>query len=416
MCNRSECAVQYGHRLSRDRMVSREQLSVMIKHHLGLLAFGDEDKYSVKWAVYESPLGGRGLVATQDIKAGEVLFVDYPLVYGPRSGIIVQRGCTVCKNIDSDIFFKCSKCALILCSVQCQNSDFHSGDCSIISRWPNKVPIEEVDDTLLSRALTAIRALLLNEDQKYLLTSLQANKLPQYGSEIRDLKQYFDIPLHEEEFMILVICILNTNAFQMATPYGKKEMSLRGLYPVASILNHNCVPNTRNCFNDDLQMTVKATKTINAGSEIFTCYSGMLWGTPARRLYLYKSKHFLCDCERCADPTERGTLLAALKCFSTECQGSLLPIQPLKTTTAWRCLECGMRVPNDNICVIQSALGSLMGSLDLKNVDELENFYLNRITRYVPRTNQIVLDLQCRLVWELGETDGLRWNGKFTET
>lgn len=408
----SECAVQCRHRTSCDRKMSIEQLSVMVKQHLSLLTCNEDRPHFMKWTIFESPLGGRGLVATEDIKTGEVLFVDHPLVYGPRSGTIIQRGCTVCKKIDSEILFKCTKCALLLCSEQCQNSGVHLSDCSVISCWPNKVPIEDVDDTLLSRALTAIRALLLLDDQKHLLSSLQAHDLPQHGSEIRDLRQYFDIPTEVEKYLIYVTCILDANAFQMATPYGQKEMSSRGLYPVSSIMNHNCVSNTRYSFNSESHMTIKAVKPITKGTEIFTCYSGMLWGTPARRLHLKKTKHFLCYCERCADPTERGTLLAALKCFSTECTGSLLPIEPLKDNSAWRCLECGLRVPHSNICTIQSALGSLIGSLNFENIYELERFFLNRINKYIPRTNQIVVDLQCRLIWEFGEAEGLRWNGK----
>ncbi|XP_039765153.1 SET domain-containing protein SmydA-8-like isoform X2 [Pararge aegeria] len=404
-----QCSTGTG-RVATDRMMLIEQLSLMVKRHLGLDTFTDDLQYSTKWAIYESPLGGRGLVATEDIKTGEVLFVDHPLIYGPRSKTNAQAGCTVCRKIDSDSFFKCSRCSLLLCSEQCQNSDVHFGDCSIISCWPNKVPIEEVDDTLLSRALTSIRAVLLNEEQRNLLTSLQAHVLPQHGSEVRNLKKYFDIPIQVEQFMSFVSCILDANAYQMGTPYGKKEMSFRGLYPVSALMNHNCVPNTRYTFNADSQMTVKAVKPILAGSEIFTCYSGMLWGTPARRLHLYTTKHFLCTCDRCADPTERGTLLAALKCFSPECLGSLLPLHPLKTNTAWRCLDCGLKVPNKNICAIQSALGSLVGSLDFENVLALENYILNRITKFVPRTNQIVVDLQCRLIWEIGEAEGFRWN------
>ncbi|XP_045457696.1 SET domain-containing protein SmydA-8-like [Melitaea cinxia] len=390
-------------------MVSIQQLSLMVNQHLGFLTCTDDAKNCMKWKIFDSPLGGRGLIATDDIKSGEIVFVDHPLVYGPRSGTIVQRGCTVCRNIDSDTLYKCSKCALLLCSEQCQNSSTHLSDCSVISCWPNKVPIEDIDDTLMSRALTAVRALSLNKDQKNLLTSLQAHVLHQHGSEIRALKEYFDIFAQDEEFMTLVSCILDANAFQMAVPYGKKEMNLRGIYPVSSLMNHNCTSNTRYSFNAESHMTVRAVKPIRSGTEIFTCYSGMLWGTPARRLHLYKTKHFLCACERCSDPTERGTLLAALKCFSTECSGSLLPIEPLKSNSAWRCLECGLKVPFLNISTLQNALGSLMGSLDFDNIYELEKFFLNRITKYIPKTNQIYVDLQCRLIWELGETEGLHW-------
>ncbi|KAJ8729254.1 hypothetical protein PYW08_000835 [Mythimna loreyi] len=391
-------------------MLSLEQLSQMVKEHLGLNEFIDGIQYTCKWTINESPLSGRGLIATEDIMPGEVLFVDRPLIYGPRAGVTVEQGCTVCGKLDSDTFYKCAKCSLLLCSEQCQNTNVHFNDCDIISRWTINTPIEEDDSNILSRSLTPIRALLLNNDQRTFLASLQAHTLPQHGAEVRELKQYYEIPEEEEQLMLLACCALDTNAYQIATPYGKREMSMRGLYPVSGLMNHNCVPNTRYYFNSDLQMTVKAVKPIRAGTEIFSCYSGLLWGTPARRTHLYKTKHFLCKCDRCSDPTERGTLLGALKCFSTECSGYLLPIDPLKSSSPWRCLQCDMRVPNENVRAVQGALGSLMGTLNFESVQDLESFLINRIIKYVPKTNQIVVDLQCRLIWAFGEMEGYRWH------
>ncbi|XP_041973687.1 SET domain-containing protein SmydA-8-like [Aricia agestis] len=391
-------------------MLSIKQLSLMVAKHLGVYGSRENKDGAHKWIIGESPLEGRGLVATEDIKTGEIIFVDRPLVYGPRSGANVQRGCTVCNQIDSDTFFQCEKCALLLCSTRCQSTSTHYDDCCVISSWAPKVPLENIDDAVMSYALTSIRALLLSDDDKAFLKSLQAHVLPQHGSEVRRMKEFFEVPPEDEEFMTLVSCTLDTNAFQMATAYGKRETSSRGLYPVASLMNHKCVSNTRYAFNDKREMVVRAVKPIRAGQEIFACYSGMLWGTPARRLHLYKTKHFLCTCDRCADPTERGTFLAALKCFSSECPGSILPIEPLKMNSAWQCLDCNMRVPYNNICTIQSALGSLMGSLNFENVCDLEKFFLHKVLKFIPRTNQIVVDLQCRLVWEIGEAEGLQWH------
>lgn len=378
-------------------MSSLDQLSQMVKNHLGV-------HNSHKWIIGKSQVAGRGLIAAEDISPGEVLFIDHPLIYGPRSGVDLPRGCTVCRKLESDKFFKCSRCALLLCSEECQNTCMHNDDCTIISRWENKVPMEEIDDTIMSRALTVIRALLLKEDRFRFMTALCGHEDPQHGLEVRNLKQYFNIPENEEKIMLLACYSMDTNAFQIATPYSKKEMDTKGLFPVAALMNSICVPNIRYNFNSDHEIIVKATKPIPAGTEIFTCYTGIFWGTPARQLYLRKTKHFLCRCDRCADPTERGTLLAALKCFATECPGSLLPLEPLIPTSPWRCLECSMHVPSKNIFAIQNALGSMLSTLNFKDVDDLENFLLNRIKKFIPKTNQIVVDLQCRLIYGIHDS------------
>lgn len=363
----------------------------MVKNHLGVHS-------SHKWYVGESQIAGRGLIAAEDISPGEVLFIDHPLLYGPRSGVDLPRGCTVCWKLDSEVFFKCSRCALLLCSEECQNTCMHNDDCNIIARWENKIPMEEVDDTVMSRALTMIRALLLKEDRFRLMAALCGHDGPQHGKEVRHLKEYFNIPEDEVNIMLLACYVVDTNAFQIASPYGKKEMDTKGLFPVSALFNSTCVPNIRYNFNSVREMVVQATKPIPAGAEILTCYTGILWGTPARQVYLRKTKHFSCRCDRCADPTERGTLLAALKCFAAECPGSLLPVEPLIPISPWRCLECGMCVPSKNIFAIQHALGSMLATLNFRDVDDLEYFLLNRITKFIPKTNQIVVDLQSRLI------------------
>ncbi|XP_062524313.1 SET domain-containing protein SmydA-8 isoform X3 [Bombyx mori] len=324
-------------------MLSSNQLTQIVHKYLGLYNSTDCIQQFCKWTVRESTVGGRGIIATEDIPCGEVLFVDRPLIFGPRCGNVI-RGCTVCSKFEDDGFFKCSLCALLLCSTECQ--DFHTDDCNIIAGWKKKVDIEEIDEIVMSHALAAIRALSLNQEQKQFMSALAAHTLPQHGGEIIKLKQYFEIPEEIEKDMIFACQALDTNAFQIATPYGKKEMSLRGLYPVAGLMNHSCLPNATYSYNDERQMIVKTSRFIAAGTEIFTCYSGILWGTTTRRSYLFKTKHFWCKCERCADPTENGTMLAALCCLANECTtGYLLPIEPLKSSSSWQCTACGLRVP-----------------------------------------------------------------------
>lgn len=389
--------------------MSSDQLNQLVQEHLKYSG----GSISTKWKIDKSTFGGRGLFATDDISAGETLFVDAPLIRGPRARSNQQKGCTVCNKLNNnEKIFKCYKCALLLCSKTCQNTELHMNDCETISSWANKIPIGEMDDTRLSRALTPIRVLKLNEKQKRFIATLKSHTLPQHGHEIRALKDYFVIPEKDEALMMLTCYVMDTNAFQIASPYNKEEISMRGLYPVACLMNHNCTPNTRQDFLCDFRMSVKASKFIEKGSEIFTCYSGLLWGTPARRHHLYKTKHFWCNCERCADPTERGTRLSALKCFTLDCPGSLLPLEPLRSATSWRCSECDITVPSKNIAAIQGALGSLLGNLKFTNVQQLEDFLKNRICKFIPHTNQIVVDLQCRLIWLLGEEEGARWHGE----
>lgn len=118
----------------------------------------------------------------------------------------------------------------------------------------------------------------------------------------------------EEAFMRLACCVMDANAFETAqiplvkavrTEEGTTP-SLRGLYPLASMMNHACTPNTRHGYDERQRMAVRAAMHIPAGTEITNSYTSLLWGTTARRYQLAVTKHFLCACSRCSDPQVRA--------------------------------------------------------------------------------------------------------------
>lgn len=126
--------------------------------------------------------------------------------------------------------------------------------------------------------------------------------------------------VEEEEFMDLACCVMDATAFETAQipkeviskkptlsteeerPLNGLTPSVRGLYPLAAMMNHECVPNTRHGYDERQRMTVRAAVDIPAGVEVTTTYTSLLWGSPARRHHLAITKHFLCSCPRCVDP------------------------------------------------------------------------------------------------------------------
>ena len=50
--------------------------------------------------------------------------------------------------------------------------------------------------------------------------------------------------------------------------------------------------------------------------------------------------YFSCQCERCTDKTELGTMINAVRCKS-ECEkGFLLPENPTDLSSKWKCDTC----------------------------------------------------------------------------
>jgi len=95
---------------------------------------------------------------------------------------------------------------------------------------------------------------------------------------------------------------MDANCFETTAVRGGRPVSLKGLYPVASFMNHSCVPNTMHNFNGQLEMTVKASLPVYSGQELTTSYTRTVWPTPLRQKHLLASKQFVCTCDRCRDP------------------------------------------------------------------------------------------------------------------
>ena len=94
---------------------------------------------------------------------------------------------------------------------------------------------------------------------------------------------------------------LDSNAFKVDAGGG-----LRALYALASMINHDCAPNSRITFDSRRRLHLLAKRDIHKGEEITVTYCNPLLGTPARQEALRCNRFFLCTCNRCADPTEFG--------------------------------------------------------------------------------------------------------------
>ncbi|XP_037072819.1 uncharacterized protein LOC119093909 [Pollicipes pollicipes] len=149
---------------------------------------------------------------------------------------------------------------------------------------------------------------------------------------------------------------MDTNAYEIRLP----EINVQGIYPRAALFEHNCVPNTHRTFDADLTLVVRAAVDIEKGEHLSSIYTDNLWGTWERREHLLNSKHFLCECARCADPSELDTHLSSLKC--TQCQdGFIQPSDPLDSDSYFTCDTCGAHV---SAVPVRATLEELQAEVD----------------------------------------------------
>ena len=79
---------------------------------------------------------GRYMVATRDLKAGEILFQEFPVSAGPKMNC--SSMCLGCHKILSlnnvkALNYKCSKCFWPLCGPYCENLMPHMEECNLMA-------------------------------------------------------------------------------------------------------------------------------------------------------------------------------------------------------------------------------------------------------------------------------------------
>ncbi|XP_013168522.1 PREDICTED: protein msta, isoform A-like isoform X1 [Papilio xuthus] len=357
------------------------------------------------WIIKKSSTGGRGLFGRKKIEKGSLIFTNKPLAIGPRNCDLDTAFCAYCYKTCEDCNY-CEKCGLVVCSVNCETSRMHQTDCKFITmHWKLKSNVKEMSK-ILGRIRIYIQLYLLPAQQKESLLLFQHDNTSMFH-ELEYLCSCFVIPDEQIEFMKTVYSILKINSFRIPASDREKSIPLRGLFPLAAFLNHNCVPNTRNVFKEDNSMEVYASRDIEFGEEIFTCYTNFLWCTPVRRYQLYKSKNFWCKCVRCKDPYEMGTNLSAIKCFNKQCTGSILPENPINPSSEWFCDSCTSKIPFENINSVQHIIGSLVSVLSEDDDINPNGIVLQRLESFLPSCSHIFVDLHLRWTLKLGYFEGM---------
>lgn len=384
----------------------------LLRKHLEKFNLYDVNDRS--WSIKESNLSNRGIFAVRDLKPGEIIFKDKPIIFGPRFGYDpLYKVCVNCNNNCDNL---CPKgCGLLLC-VDCIDNSDHSKECEIILKWRDGRPqITQEESNLLTRTLCAIRALSLNDEFKCLVKMLMAHQMKQHALEVYVLKSKlkYTLTLDDERLMSLVCAVMDANAFEVPVKNSNgTTLSMRGLYPLGSLANHSCLPNSMHLYDENQTMIFKAAVEIKKGQEIFTSYTRLLWGTPTRRYHLSVTKKFGCKCDRCTDPTELGSHMDTFTCQFCNV-GYCVSQDPLTRNADWKCIDCNKVVPSKNIGTFMSVIGSRLKNFDDCDVDEKLNFIDKELLKLMPSSNQIIIRIKYNLIWVIGHKVGYKWNGKF---
>ncbi|KAK2442276.1 Histone-lysine N-methyltransferase ashr1 [Trifolium repens] len=294
---------------------------------------------------------GRSLFTTRDFYPGEVIISQEPYVSVPT-----QKRCDGCFTTTN--LSKCSRCQVVwYCGTPCQKSEWklHRLECEALSRLDN-FKRKSITPSIRLMIKLYIRRKL--QDEKIIPTTAMDNyklveALVAHMSDIKEeqlvlyaqmanlvhlILQWPEINIKEiAEIFSKFACNAHTICDSELRPLGT------GLYPVVSIINHSCLPNSVLVFEGKVA-SVRALQHVPKGTEVLISYIETAGSTVTRQKALKEQYLFTCVCPRCSkvgqyEDVQENAILEGYRCKNETCDGFLLRTTDGK---AFQCQECGL--------------------------------------------------------------------------
>ena len=301
------------------------------------------------------PEFGRFLVASRQLKAGSrILTKIKPAICGPPLTILGNSNKFKSEEFDEELCLK-------LENLQLQGN---------------------------SQIITPLKFLTLQKSDPDTFAKLL--KLESHVEQVKkserwkDFQQNIISPLkklgYAEDLISQIVGIICTNSFELLQ---KDSIPQHGLFELASLMNHDCVGNTRlviDSSKDGFKMSVFASVPISKGSPILFNYVKPLDCYETRKENLLNFKFFLCQCPRCQDPTEFKTFNSAYLC--PICQTGPVIFQD----NLWTCLDCKAVIEEAKIRHIdlkiseaRKKIAKIQARLDLSQAKQLDLEFLGML-------------------------------------
>ncbi|CAO1309455.1 unnamed protein product [Diamesa serratosioi] len=378
---------------------------------------------------------GRFVVATTNIKAGQLLFEEYPFAYGPKGNSkCICLECYTFINGDHS-GARCQFCTWPLCEDCAKLTELkcHRAECDIFRSSNSKFynTLDPLSICMQLDCITPLRVLLAKEDNpdrwNNEIEQMEDHKKERQceKSWIADTNNIVEYLLGrcklnsrgiDSEIIHKVIGILEINAFEAKTSEGHE---IRCLFPKLAICSHSCVSNTTHAIHpsNGYKMQCRATIPILKGTQLYTCYTYTLDSTAERQKFLSAAKYFKCQCERCLDPTELGTHFSTLKC--SQCRnGNVISCDPIESTADWKCMSCSSKINAIEVLKIMGTVKqedtTILTSKDTicKKMEQYESF-LVKLKNILHPNHQIFMSIKTIMI-DLIQVDVRRTeNSKF---
>uniref|UniRef100_A0A0K2TV79 Protein msta n=2 Tax=Lepeophtheirus salmonis TaxID=72036 RepID=A0A0K2TV79_LEPSM len=354
---------------------------------------------------------GRYLVATRDLKPGELILMEAPTIIAPMA--VTPPVCLSC-YAPVDGRYMCPLCGWPMCNEICRNSPAHIPECRITAERgsPIKIAVTINKPFPLYEVVALLRCLYMKEksSEKYkALIRLEPHtkeriKNGKYSRDkmtmLRVIREFFSVPstrFPDED--ILALCgILFVNSHEVPVTMSPSQ----ALYQNASLLEHSCVNNASKHFDMNCNILIRVAIPIKKGEHISIMYSDPIWGTVNRQQHLLETKFFTCRCIRCQDPTELNTHFSSIRCPGCPA-GFLVSLDPFNYESDWKCETCNrVETPRFVNAVIRS-IGEELISLEKGSPEACLSFVKKHSQNLHPH-HFYLMDVKLALCQMIGQS------------
>jgi len=356
---------------------------------------------------------GRFLVASQDINAGDVVFVEENISWSPM--LQTKPVCLACvQSVDGG--FLCPKCRWPMCNKKCAVSPVHAKqECAVLSKWnidTRKWQYDQVQP--LYDVVTVLRTLALTEDKLKLYSLMQDHLNEWLASKEFVAKFQFVVdflkehkPSIREDDIWRVFAVSFTNDFTHTFSTGNQG---RCMFPLTALANQSCFTNifrTTTTTETGVQITVRASRKINKGEQVYNSYIDIIQPCTMRRSLLKQTKLMFCRCTRCLDPLDMGLNGNSVVCPFCR-KPSCIP-SPGDTPSTWQCEACAKTVPSEKVSAMLIAIGEKQTDLLSSNQpDKIQRFekFLTDYSKKLSPSNMILVRVEYNLIGLYGRYPG----------
>jgi len=342
---------------------------------------------------------GRYLVATRDIKPGQLIITDKPCVVGPPAKTVPV--CLECLAPLTPSSPPCPRCSLPLCGPLCFSGPHHLQECSLLSSSHHSISIKDFSSPhILYSAIVPLRMWLLktnNNTEWQKVNFLQEGDSDELGKSKmwNDVADYIRNVMNIKDFSTKEVLRLTGIKATNANSLEPTGVSGTGLYPLYPLMNSYCYCNTMYTIDKVTKvMEVRAQRLIHAGEEITTRYVIPMMGQPARSNYIWNNWGFICSCERCSDPTELGTMYGGVRCCD---EGYFLPAKLCKPGDRWQCDKCEEYIEEEDIIARLDKLKKLIDNTNLSDAEEGEKL-IKYLGLHLHHNHEYILRVKTQLL------------------